>query len=86
MTLLIVGAIHFLPVVSFLVLSFAVGGINPQLSRVVFADIVAVIILVAGASAYVWSHSRAGYPFIPMECHGRLANSSIELTPQGRRP
>ena len=60
MTLLIVGVIHLLPVVSFLALSFAVGGVNPQLSRVVFADIIAVMVLVAGASAYVWSHLRAG--------------------------
>jgi hypothetical protein len=47
-------------VVSFLVLVFRVGGINRQLSRVVIADVLASLLLLAGASAFVWSDSNGG--------------------------
>ena len=47
-------------VVSFLVLAFRVDGINTQLSRVVVADALAALLLLAGASAFVWSDSNGG--------------------------
>ncbi len=45
-------------VLSFLWLAFAVGGLNAQLTRVVVADLLAAVLLLAGAGALVWTRSR----------------------------
>jgi hypothetical protein len=50
----------FITVLSFIGLAFRVGGINPQLSRVVVVDLLAALLLLAGALAYLWSDSRGG--------------------------
>jgi hypothetical protein len=47
-------------VVSFLALAFAVGGYNPQLARVVAADLVAAAALAAGIVAHTVERRRAG--------------------------
>jgi len=43
----------FASVLSFLWLAWSTGGYNPQVGRVVVADVVALVCLVAGATAYV---------------------------------
>jgi hypothetical protein len=43
----------FVSVLSFLLLAWSSGGYNPQLGRVVMADIVALAALVIGAAVYV---------------------------------
>jgi hypothetical protein len=45
----------FFSVVSFLWLAYATGGYNPQIARVVTADIIALVCLVIGAAAYVYA-------------------------------
>ncbi len=47
-------------VVSFLALAFAVGGYNPQVGRVVTADLVAAAALAAGTVAHAVERRRAG--------------------------
>jgi hypothetical protein len=49
-----------LSVLSFLVLAFSIGGINASLSRVVVADALAALLLVAGACARVLTPSSGG--------------------------
>ncbi len=43
----------FVSVLSFLLLAWSSGGYNPQVGRVVMADIVALVALVIGAAVYV---------------------------------
>lgn len=44
----------FVSVVSYLWLAWSVGGYNALLARVVVADVIALICLVAGAAAHAW--------------------------------
>jgi hypothetical protein len=43
---------------SFIVVAMAVGGYNPAIGRVVFADVVASVLLAAGLIAEVWLTGR----------------------------
>lgn len=44
----------FVSVVSYLWLAWSIGGYNALLARVVVADVIALICLVAGAAAHAW--------------------------------
>jgi hypothetical protein len=48
----------FVSVVSFLVLSWSVGGYNAQVARVFWADIIALFSLLISVSAYIYARSR----------------------------
>jgi hypothetical protein len=48
----------FISVVSFLVLAWSVGGYNPQVARVFWADIIALAALVISVSAYIYARGR----------------------------
>jgi hypothetical protein len=48
----------FASVLSFLYLTTSIGGYNAQISRVVIADVVALICLVVGAAAHAYDRSR----------------------------
>jgi len=49
----------FVSVVSFLALAWSTGGYNAAIGRVVVADLVALVCLVAGAAAAWWTHSSS---------------------------
>lgn len=49
----------FVSVISFLWLAWSVGGYNPQIARVVTADVVALVCLLAGAAASLYARHRA---------------------------
>ncbi len=50
----------FASVLSFLYLAWSVGGYNAQVGRVFTADIIALVCLIIGASAYAWLSRVAG--------------------------
>jgi hypothetical protein len=49
----------FVSVLSFLYLAWSVGGYNPQISRVFYADMVALVCLVIGAAVYAYMPSES---------------------------
>lgn len=51
-------AVGLLSVTSFLYIASSVGQYNPQVSRVVVADIMALVCLLAGSAAYAYAHQR----------------------------
>lgn len=48
----------FISVVSFVYLAYSVGDYNPQIYRVVQADLIAIVLLLIGSVAYVWERKR----------------------------
>lgn len=51
--------VGFISVVSFLLLTWSVGGYNAKIARVFWADIVALVALVISVSAYGYARSKA---------------------------
>lgn len=50
--------IGFISVLSFLLLAWSIGGYNPQVERVVFADIVALVCLVIASIAWYFGQQQ----------------------------
>ena len=60
-------AIGFISVISFLLLSWHVGGYNLKIARVFWADVIALAGLVIGASAHAYARSQANKPSEPTQ-------------------